>query len=736
MKKNEKKEFHPKTYKYRDKKTNSIDYNSSTKINNNICQKLCDKIEQNNGNNINTILSKEKLYQNKNISINSKKNSHINKKNRINNIKNKRNNISLIVDYNKKMNYATISKDDILKNKTNKLFLSAYDNSKIPKNLKYKKINELSKSKKKNRSCKHLSNINLNLYNNKYLNKNRQKNNSISDNENNLSSNQNKDFLDIKGKIGKKLNPEEFGEILINPINIKLNNGIKKNKKIFSDKRFYINDLLDNFNLNKNIGNKEYIYSENNYKNKQYNDDYDKDLEYLNINIPYTIKVNLTKKNKNNSMNYQNTNTESIFCLNKSINKNEINNILLLIDNNIKLEIKKSNIKSINNKKKYIFDNDDIIIFVKNKFNEKNTKYLSELQSKNYITNIFGNTYNNVKKKKNNYTGFTLNKKINGKNDFEIELNNCNLESLNKILKNEKFEINGEHMIFTPSNYINLLREGNKNTKWENNKIKEDNKNINMNISKLKEENFFLKMKYGKFKHDYDYLLEDIKMANYKKKEYLEEINKKDNIIKKYEKIINENQNEIRKLENKMSSYKTKTNIFSFKNEIQINLINKKRDNIINNSMHNNKVILRNIPQFLKIENINSISYDKLNIIKNINNIAENINIIGKEVKEKNIDTIKVVEIENFTYNSSNNNLNKKLWIYDKNIMIENVLNLNISNRFNTIINKKENNISLNKISLNDKIRNINKLIKQEKIYNINYGRIKHNTSKRNKIKN
>ena len=47
------------------------------------------------------------------------------------------------------MNYATISKDDILKNKTNKLFLSAYDNSKIPKNLKYKKINELSKSKKK-----------------------------------------------------------------------------------------------------------------------------------------------------------------------------------------------------------------------------------------------------------------------------------------------------------------------------------------------------------------------------------------------------------------------------------------------------------------------------------------------------------------------------------------------------------------------------------------------------------
>ena len=484
MKNEEKKEFHPKTSKIRNKKAYILDNDYHKKINHFIYRKLSDKLEQNNSNIthinniniVNMIMSKEKPYKIKNIS-NISINSHRSQSDKKNNIKNKnknknkRHNTSVLNECNKKMNYSTISNEDLSKYKTNKSMLySAQDHSKIVQNLKCKKKGELIKSKKKNLSCKQLSNRQINIYNHKYFNRKNRKNNSISYNLYDLSSNKKSNISDIQKKIRKKINSEKSLDNIYNNNDFNNEFNLKKNLKNNNDEMLDPKDLLADFNYKRETEIKEYIDSEMNFRNKLENDDYDKDIEYLKINVPYAIKVNLNKKSKeikNNSSKYINTNNESILNLNHSMNKNEFNNIILLKDNNIKLEINKSNNKYTYAKKKFIFNNDEEIInFVKKKFSEKNTKYLCELQSKNYISNIFGNTNNNknirnnniytnnannnVKKKKNNYTGFILTKKLKGKNNFEIELNKCNLESLNKILKNEKFEIILNKGIFPP----------------------------------------------------------------------------------------------------------------------------------------------------------------------------------------------------------------------------------------------------------------------------------------------
>ena len=417
MKKEIKNDNYPKKRNLKLKKKCSIDNGAHSKINNYISQKLEDKINLpnqnithiNNINIVNMIMSKEKPSSSSIFSPQNRNQSYKKDKNN-KTYKDKRNNTSLLIDYNKKMSYSSLSKEDRPKYKTNKLLLySPYDQSKIIQILKYKskKKSGLFKTKQKNRSYKQLSNIQLNL--NKFVNKkdklkrNHNSSENINININTLSTNRKCDFSEIKKKIKKKINREEIEEI-INTSN-QSNNYIKHTtlKKISKNQNrsndninniIDMKDLLDNLNLNKDTETKEYIDSEMNFINKQENEEYDKDLEYLNINVPYTIKVNLNKNR--HEFKLKNKINESIFTLNKSVNKNEFNNIYLIKDNNIKLEIQKSNIKYVNNKKRYIFENDDEIInFVKNKFKEKNSKYLSELQSKNDITNIIGNINNN-----------------------------------------------------------------------------------------------------------------------------------------------------------------------------------------------------------------------------------------------------------------------------------------------------------------------------------------------------
>ena len=219
MKKYDKKEFLQKANSLiQKKKSLSIDKNFHGKMNNLIYQKSSDNMEYKNQNItninnisiINMIMSKEKSCKYKNISIYSQDHSHNNKKTiKKNKINNKRNNTSLLIDYKRKINYSTISKDDMSKSKTNKLLLySPYDHSKFIQNIKKK--NSLIKIKQKNRSCRQLSNIKINLYNNKFIDKNRQKNYFISDDEHSSSLNQKSDFIKIEGRIRKKINPKEL----------------------------------------------------------------------------------------------------------------------------------------------------------------------------------------------------------------------------------------------------------------------------------------------------------------------------------------------------------------------------------------------------------------------------------------------------------------------------------------------------------------------------------------------
>ena len=686
MKKDDKKDdYLPKKSKKRNKKTCSIDVDSHNKFNNFLYQKLADNLKQsnqnithiNNINIVNMIMSKEKPYKFRNITINN--NPYHGSQTKANKIKKKynkkRNNTSLLIDYNKKVNNSTLSQEDIPKYKTNRFLFHSPDNNSRRK----KKKNGLLKTKASNLSCKQLLNVKLNLNNKLYL---KEKTNKL---PKNILLHHKPNFTDIKRKTNENINNEETEENNLNNNNIYTNtshNNIenKNNKgenRSCSEEILDIKELLDDFNLNKETESK-YVDSEMNFKNKQENEDYEKDLEYQKTTIPFTIRVNLAKKInemklKNSSINYQNINNES----------NKINyNINLIIQKVIRFDIKKSNIKIYGNKKRMFFDNDDeIISFVKNKFKEKSTKYLSELQSKNYVTNIFGNINNNNKHQKNkySYTGFVLTKKIKGKNILEFELNNINsLESINKIFKSEKFEINNEQVIFTTVNYLLQLREENKNIKIDNNKIKDDNKTINLNSTKIKDENNFIKLKYVKLKNDYDNILKDLKLANSKNKEYADDIIKKDIIIKKYEKKINQNQNEIKNIEKKISSYKNtnNNNTFLINQEIEIN--------------------------------INKISKKKISSDAN------------KDINNQN--NVKINENQN---NFENN------WIYGKNIIIGKGVKIDYiinskkndkkNNNNNLLIIKKENDFYFNKIEIDNKIQGKNNLIKIEKICYLNF---------------
>ena len=260
MKKYDKKEFHLKSNTSIQKKNYSIDNNFHGKMDNFINQKSSDDME----------------CKNQNIT-------------NINNI----NIVNMIMSKEKPYKYKNISKNDLSKSKTHKLLLySNYNHSKFIQNLKKK--NSLIKIKQKNRSCRQLSNIKINLYNNKFIDKNRQKNYFISDDEHSSSLNQKSDFIKIEGRIRKKINPKELEGNSKNAKNIDL----KKNKNIPNNKIFEVKDLLSDSNLNIESENKEYLDSEMNFRNKQEKNDYekDKDIEYLNVNIPYTIKVNLNKK--------------------------------------------------------------------------------------------------------------------------------------------------------------------------------------------------------------------------------------------------------------------------------------------------------------------------------------------------------------------------------------------------------------------------------------------------------
>ena len=730
--------------KPKNKRIESVDTESNNKLNISFYKKLAEKINKQNANQnithinnlniVNMIVNKD--YKIKNSPINSHKRapSHIKSKKKIDTKKNT-NNLNLL-------NQSNLSEEDLPKYKTNKFLLySPYNHTKIVQVLKDQKKFDLIKSKPKNRSCRNLSNVNLELNCDKKLNKKSNKNCSNRNSKgkfNNIST-INRTTQSIRGKLQEKINREytkdNFDITILNSntninmtyhtkksnndkISQNINDKYSKNNSI--DENFYLKDISNEFNMSKETENKYYIDSEIN-KNKD-------DNESIKMNVPYEIKVNLTKytnneiQSKNISSNFQNTKPFYNF-LNNSIYKNNYN---LIRENAIKIEIRKSNIQYINKKKKIIFDNDDEIIdFIKNKFKDKNSKYLSELQSKNYVRNIFDEVYNNAQKKKGMYSGLILSKRIKGKTIVEIELEN-NLESINKVLRNEKLKINNDLVIMTRFNYMTQLKEDYINIKYEYNKIKEENKNIYALFVKLKEENFLTKIKFGKLKSGYDNLCNKLKLVNDKNKEYNEELNKKNIKIKELHKKTNDLEMQISELNDKSAKLYNINNIIS--KEIQMNINNKKEKKLIRKN--NNFIKKSNKFTKLEIEKVFIFKFDKARL-KLMRQKGENKfnNIHRSKFQKVFTNNIKMDVAERLIYIRCHKlDYNKSIWICDDNIeIIKNTtfeyINNNKAINKNVFISQKENEIYFEGFQRenNQKIKFINNFIELQRNSSFNF---------------
>ena len=736
--------------KPKNKRTESVDTESNNKLSISFYKKLAEKLNKqkanqnithiNNLNIVNMIVNKDNSYKINNSPINSHKRTPSHIKSKINfETKKKTNNGGFL-------NQLNLSEEELPKYRTNKLLLySPYNHTKIVQVLKDQKKFELIKSKPKNRSCKYLSNVNLELNYERILNKKRNKNYSNRNSKrtfNNISSvNGNKQS--IREKLQEKINGEytkdNFDITIFNNntnINMKyrtknskndkssqnINDKYSKNNSI--DENINLKDISNEFNASKEIESKFYIDSEIN-KNKL-------ETESINMNVPYEIKVNLTKytnneiQSKNISSNF--LNTEPFYnYLNNSTYKNNYN---LIKENVIQFELRKSNVQYVNKKKKIIFDNDDEIInFIKNKFKDKNSKYLSELQSKNYIRNIFDDNYKNVQKKKSMYSGLILSKRIKGKNIFEIELEN-NLESINKALRNEKLKINNDLVIMTRFNYITQLKEDYNNIKNEYNKIKEENKNIYVLFVKLKEENFLTKIKFGKLKSGYDNIYKELKLVNDKNKEYNEELNKKNIIIKTLQKKINDLEMQISELKNKSAKLYNIHNIIS--KEMQININNKKEKKLIRKN--NNFIKRSNKFPKLEMEKVCILKFDKTRL-KLIRKKGENKfnNIHRNKIQKVFTNNIKMDVAERLIYIRCHKlYYYKSIWICDDNIeIIKNISfayvikNRNINKKFYIPQKEKEIYFEGDQKEINQKIKCDNNFFELQKINSFNFIGIK-----------
>ena len=746
--------------KIKNKRISSLESSPSSKISSSFHQKLSDKLNKQNSNQnitninniniVNMIMNKEKPLKYKNISINTSNRSQY-KKNNISIKKNQNTNcISLVFENNKKTTQTNSSMDELPKFKTNKLlFCPPFNHSRIIQTLKSQKNYELIKSKKNNHSCRNLANINIDYNNEKtsFIKKRNKKNKSKHKLNNiNLPLIAKTHFSEIRGELRNRLiwetNNNNLNNTNFNNINIsdlKKNKKNENNKSKTSEENIDIKDLLNDLNLNKETDAKDYIDSEINILNKQENLDYDKDLEFLKINSPYSIRVTKREndkiKPKNISSDYKYN--ESITNLNISTSKKYSN---LIKENIYNFNIKKSNIKYINNKKKIIFDNDeDIINFVKNKFKDKNSRYLSELQSKNYVNNIFGNNYNNFIKKKNMYTGLLLTKKLKGKTLFEIELEN-NVDLINRELKKEKFTINNELVLFTPVTHIMQLKEENNNIKNECNKIKEENKNIYVVFVKLKEEIFYARIKFGKLKNEYDKILKDLKAVNDKKKEYKDDISKKDILINNLEKKINDLQNVLSEFKYGKSNIGI-NNIFNLiSKEIQLEFLNKKNKKFTKKNKNINintnifDAMYRKCFNFVMIEKVCNLKFDyaKLKLFKNKEDKNESKQ--NKEIQRDFLSNLIIDNVQKLNYITLNNSKSKKSeWIIDENIQIEKGYIFNYINQKNKVENfnknifiiQKENDIYFNKTKNIEIKNNINNLFELENICNFNFKGIK-----------
>ena len=338
------------------------------------------------------------------------------------------------------------------------------------------------------------------------------KNNNIIPDDN--SNNINEYFVDKnKGAMSpiyslqnSKQNTENFfkNSLTQNSFSIHINSTYKINKNL-------IPTLTENFKINNTISVKD------NKNNEQKIDNF---AIYPNKN--WKIPINIEKCEKIENFNILRSKKEE-----QTKNNNEKNN----------------NIKNLT-----FNDDDEIINYIKDKIQKiKDSEYNSDTVKYNY---------------------FTLSRKFQGKNLYEISLQN-NLDEINKIIQNEKIEIEHEPVLFITQKEFNKLKN---NEKTNNSNEVEKYKKL---ASVLKYTNTREEQKYRALENEYNKLLNQKNYSNNENEQYIKKLTEENTTLKtekeKLVKYIYELQEYNKKLiehyENKITNMTKNTinNISTFK---------------------------------------------------------------------------------------------------------------------------------------------------------------------------
>ena len=310
----------------------------------------------------------------------------------------------------------------------------------------------------------------------------------------NINNNQNINILNDKSKnkdIAQEKDKEKNSKILNNS-----NEEIKEledKNKTFKDK---------NNEENKTIENKKEIENVQNEKQNKKKKEKEFFLFPVNQNKKKSHKNKNNDKNKNNSDSPNKTNKESSQIIHKNDNKQQINSIDNIKDNNEKT----IDIKEINKEKTSIQNNNKKNLFVKT--NETTIEFSGNKSKVTKNNNERENTNNDsIKKVKINNNNFEKNELINineNKEDFNNEINediNTDFNKFNYLFNNNLYYVNQSqysNMIFYPNcnntifNYQNELYSilGKEILDFEekvDNNLKELKKYRELTINKLKD---------------------------------------------------------------------------------------------------------------------------------------------------------------------------------------------------------------------------------------------------------
>ena len=350
-------------------------------------------------------------------------------------------------------------------------------NNDFNKNVNSRNNNNNNYYKKYSNSMSDLSDKNVNTKENKKRKSNIKSHNNKNDyrndkeylyKNNNINDNFNEDFDERNNNLispiftpdYSKKNCYYINNLAQNHFSIELNSEFKINDELSKLKTI----LLDSFTIYKEYNNDR---SDNN-RNK-FNDN---DFRFTKLNFSV-----FSDKNKLTQFLHEKTHNFKIIATKKN-NKNYCNKD---IDPNNKLNFK---------------DDDELVSYIKNKFQKmKDTEYNNEATK---------------------YNNFALSRKLNGKNIYEIGLEN-DLEKVNNILSKEKVEINNEPVIFVTKKEYNKL----KNNKVNNisniiNDNDEEIENYKKIISALNFDNERTEEKYKSLEEEYNKLL-NLKTPNSEK---------------------------------------------------------------------------------------------------------------------------------------------------------------------------------------------------------------------------